>query len=466
MTEAWALTATGLSAAFATGALTPEAALESVLHRIEAGNPALNAVVTIDLQGARRAAAAAGTRWRCGQSLGPLDGVPLTIKDNLHVGGLRATWGSRLFADFIAPQDDLPVARLRAAGAVIVGKTNTPELSLSGYTDNLVFGSTGNPWAPALSPGGSSGGPVAAVSSGMGPLALATDAGGSIRRPSGHAGVAGLKPGVGRVPQRFGFPALAHDLQVIGPIARCVADLRTAFLLMAPALPPVAPSLGRLRIGSFAAIGNAPIEPAVTAAFAAACDVLRAQGHSVTAIAPLWDPDEVGALFSILASVGVARVMTTMPGWETNVTAAIAKQAHAGFAVSATDYVLALDRLSAFRAGLLDAMRGWDVIATPSSPALPWPRANPYPTPIDGRTAPPGAAAIFSTAINLAGLPAIVVPAPLPPGALPVGLQLIAAPDREILLLDLAEHFEAASPWRQIAIAAEPTLLNCEETAH
>ena len=154
MRDAWALTAADLTAAYATGAATPEAALESVLGRIEAVNPDLNAVVTIDLVGARAAAAAAGARWRAGQALGPLDGIPLTVKDNLFVGGLRATWGSALFVDFIAPQDDLPVARLRAAGAVIVGKTNTPELSLSGYTDNLVFGSTGNPWAPALSPGG------------------------------------------------------------------------------------------------------------------------------------------------------------------------------------------------------------------------------------------------------------------------------------------------------------------------
>src|SRR6202158_5627437 len=204
MRDAWALTAAALTAAYATGAATPEDALDSVWGRSEAVNPELNAVVTIDLAGARAAAAAAGARWRDGRALGPLDGIPLTVKDNLFVGGLRATWGSALFADFIAPQDDLPVARLRAAGAVIVGKTNTPELSLSGYTDNLVFGSTRHPPAPAPSPGGSSGGPVAAVASGMAPLALATDAGGSIRRPAGHAGVAGVEPGLCQGARRVG----------------------------------------------------------------------------------------------------------------------------------------------------------------------------------------------------------------------------------------------------------------------
>jgi aspartyl-tRNA(Asn)/glutamyl-tRNA(Gln) amidotransferase subunit A len=452
MPDAWTLTAADLTAAYGTGAATPEDALESVLGRIEAVNPELNAVVTIDLAGARAAAAAACARWRDGQALGPLDGIPLTVKDNLFVGGLRATWGSALFVDFIAPQDDLPVARLRAAGAVIIGKTNTPELSLSGYTDNLVFGSTGNPWAPALSPGGSSGGPVAAVASGMAPLALATDAGGSIRRPAGHAGVAGLKPGLGQVPRRFGFPPLAHDLQVIGPIARCVADLRSMFTIMAPAARQSAARPARaLRIGSFAAIGDAPVEPAVTAAFMAACDVLRAQGHEVTPIAPLWDPDAVNTLFGLLAAAGVARVMASIPEWENRVTASIAELARTGLTLSATDYLQGLDRLAAFRSGMLDAIANWDVIATPSSPALPWPRTSPYPTPIAGQIALPRTAATFSTAVNLAGLPAIIVPAPVLPGALPVGLQLIGAPATEDLLLDLAEQFERASPWCQIA---------------
>jgi aspartyl-tRNA(Asn)/glutamyl-tRNA(Gln) amidotransferase subunit A len=448
--DAWALTATELAAAYATGAVTPEGALQSVLSRIEAVNGELNAVVTIDLAGARTAAAAATARWRARQPLGPLDGIPLTVKDNLFVGGLRATWGSALFADFIAPQDDLPVARLRAAGAVIVGKTNTPELSLSGYTDNLVFGSTGNPWAPSLSPGGSSGGPVAAVASGMAPLALATDAGGSIRRPAGHTGVAGLKPGLGRVPRRFGFPPLAHDLQVIGPIARCVADLRTMFRIIAPTRQPTPPKRA-LRIGSFAAIGDAPVEPAVTTAFLTACDILRARGHEVTPIAPLWDPEAVNTLFGLLTAAGVARVVAPMADWESRVTASIAELARKGMTLSATDYVQALDRLAAFRATMLDAMADWDVIATPSSPALPWPRTTPYPSPIAGQVATPRTAATFSTAINLAGLPAIVVPAPVPSNSLPVGLQLIGTPDAEELLLDLAEQFERASPWRQIA---------------
>ena len=197
------------------------------------------------------------------------------------------TWGSLLFAEHVAPQDDLPVARLRAAGAVIVGKTNTPELALAGYTDNRLFGATGNPWAPTLTPGGSSGGAVAGVSAGFGPLAVATDAGGSIRRPSGHTGVAGLKPGVGRVPRRYGFPPLAQDLQVIGLVARAIADLQLAFAAISTTQPERrdAPPAGRsLRIGAFGTVGDAPVDPPVTAAFAAACEALREMGHTVEII--------------------------------------------------------------------------------------------------------------------------------------------------------------------------------------
>jgi aspartyl-tRNA(Asn)/glutamyl-tRNA(Gln) amidotransferase subunit A len=446
----WTLTATELTAAYAGGRTTPQRALESVLGRIETVNSRLNAIVTLDLAGAREAAAAAGARLRDGRSLGPLDGVPVTVKDNLFVGGLRATWGSAVFADFVAPRDDLPVAALRAAGAVILGKTNTPELALSGYTANPVFGSTGNPWAPALSPGGSSGGAVAGVASGMGPLALATDSGGSIRRPAGHAGVAGLKPGVGRVPRRHGFPPLAQNLQVIGPISRCIADLRTMFSIIATPGGLSRPA-GSLRIACFGAIGDHPVDPAVAAAFGLACDALRDQGHSVTPIAPLWNPEEVADLFGLLAAVGAARVMATAPGWEALATEHIARQVKIGAGVSATEYVAALDRLAAFRWGMIDALAAWDAVATPASPALAWPRAESGPAAIDGRAVGPRTASVFSTAINLAGLPAVVVPAPVLPGALPAGLQLIGGPMSEEMLLDLAAQMERACPWMRIA---------------
>ncbi|CAH0161212.1 amidase [Roseomonas sp. CECT 9278] len=446
---AWALDATALAAAFRGRTLDPVAALDSCLARAEATNPVLNAIVTFDIAGARQAAEASAARHRTGAPLGLFDGVPITVKDNLYVGGLRATWGSRLFADHVAPRDDIPVARLRACGAVIIGKTNTPELALSGFTDNAVFGSTGNPWAPNRQPGGSSGGAVAAVAAGMGPVAIATDAGGSLRRPAGHAGVATLKATPGRVPRRWGFPALATDFQVIGPIARSVRDLRAAFDLIGEAhTAPATPA--RLTILAVSRCGDAPVDPGVRAAFEDALGVLRGLGHAVTEVPAPWDPEEVGALFATIAAVGVARVVAGQAGWEALVTPAIRAQAETGLAMTAPDYLRALDRIGVLRAELRDWIAGVDVLATPSAAVLPWPRDRPGPAMVDGVAVGPRAAALYSTVINLAALPAAVVPS-APVGGLPTGLQLVAGPFREELLLDLAEAYEGARPWQPLA---------------
>ncbi len=456
MTDAplWRQSAAELSAAYATGAATPEAALDSVLARLEQVNGTLNAVVTLDEAGARVAAQASARRWRDGAALGKLDGVPITVKDNLFVGGLRATWGSLLYADHMAPQDDLSVAALRAAGAVILGKTNTPELALSGHTDNRIFGSTGNPWNPARSAGGSSGGAVAAVAGGVGPIALATDAGGSTRRPAGLTGLLGLKPGVGRVPRRYGFPALAHDLQAIGTITRCVADLRAVFTAISagPGLPVGERALRIAYFDSFPeAFGGTQIDPAVTAAFEAGLAVLRGLGHRVEAVAPFWNPQEVGAIFAGLTAAGVARVVRRVPDWRDKVTPGIAAQADAAPNAGAADYLDLLDRLAAFRWGVVDSFAGFDLLATPTAAAVDWPRTEFFPATIDGRPAGPRAAAVFSTAVNLAGLPGLSIPAPVPAGTMPIGLQLVAPLGGEERLLHIAAAFEAAAPWPRLA---------------
>ena len=190
----WALSATELMAGYVAGRFTPLDAIDSVLERIDDVNPLVNAVVTSDADGARRAAAASAERHRTGKPLSAIDGVPITVKDNIPVKGMRSTWGSRVFANYTPEADELPIARLRNAGGIIVGKTNCPEFTLQGYTDNVLFGPTRNPWNLALTPGGSSGGAVTAVAAGLGPVAIGTDGGGSIRRPASHTGLIGLKP--------------------------------------------------------------------------------------------------------------------------------------------------------------------------------------------------------------------------------------------------------------------------------
>lgn len=445
----WALDAADLVEAYRTGRLDPVAALEACIARAEVVNPILNAIVTFDRSGARSAAEASAARWRTGMPLSALDGVPLTIKDNLFVGGLRATWGSRLHAGHIAARDDIPVARLRAAGAVILGKTNTPELALAGFTDNPVFGSTGNPWAPGRQPGGSSGGAVAAVAAGLGPLAIATDAGGSLRRPAGHAGVATIKATPGRVPRRWGFPPLAGDFQVIGPIARSVRDLRRTLAVIGDHRG-ASPTPARLRILAVSRCGRAPVDPGVLAAFEAALGGLQELGHMIEQAPAPWDPDEVGALFATIASVGVARAVADQDDWQTLVTPAIRAQAEAGLALPATRYLRALDRIAMLRAELADWIAAVDVVATPSAAVLPWPRDQAAPDMVAGTPAGPRAAAIYATVVNLAALPAVVVPS-MPVDGLPTGLQLIGGAFREEMLLDLAEAYERARPWQRLA---------------
>src|SRR5262249_35327947 len=156
--------------------------------------PELNAFVQIDRDGARRQAAESTARRRNGRSLGSIDGIPVSIKDNIHAAGLRASWGSLLLADNVVMRDDICVERLRAAGAVIIGKTTTPEFALLGRTESRLSGYTRNPWDRHLTPGGSSGGAVASVSAAMAPLAIGTDAGGSTRMPAGYTGLVGLRP--------------------------------------------------------------------------------------------------------------------------------------------------------------------------------------------------------------------------------------------------------------------------------
>src|SRR5262249_49141727 len=229
----------------------------------------------------RRAARAA--RWRAAYRQGQHPGA--RPPSNL---------GHRLYADFVPARDELPVARVRAAGAVILGKTNVPEFTLQGYTDNPLFGPTRNPWNLALTPGGSSGGAVACVASGLGPIALGTDGGGSIRRPASHVGVVGLKPSRGRVPRCDGFPTIPLDFEAVGAIARTVGDVVLAMRAItdpdardpASAAFTDAPFAAaeeprRRRILYVPTFAGAPVDPEIAASVAASARAFERLGHAV-----------------------------------------------------------------------------------------------------------------------------------------------------------------------------------------
>ena len=209
----WRLMAGALVDGYRDGGFTPLDAVHACLRRIERCEPELNAMACVDASGALTAAQASTERWRDGQPLSSLDGVPLTLKDNLHAAGLPTRWGSRLLLSAPRPRDEVPVLRSREAGLVVLGKTSLPEFALQGFTMNALTGVTRNPWNTQLTPGGSSGGAVVSVAAGYASMALVTDGGGSVRRPAAYCGVAGFKPSTGLVPRGDGLPdlVLGHE---------------------------------------------------------------------------------------------------------------------------------------------------------------------------------------------------------------------------------------------------------------
>jgi aspartyl-tRNA(Asn)/glutamyl-tRNA(Gln) amidotransferase subunit A len=436
--------------------------LDAVLARIAAHNRSLNAIVTLDEAGARAAARASTERHASGRALGPLDGVPVSIKDNMAVAGLRTTWGSRLFADHVPANDELPVARLRAAGAVILGKTNTPEFAMQGHTDNLVFGPTHNPWNTALTPGGSSGGAVAAVAAGFGPLALGTDGGGSTRRPASHTNLVGLKPSLGRIPRADGFPPIFLDYEVIGPIARTVDDV--ILLMQALAAPDardacsqpfvrlpfeVPQEAPRCRILQIATFGDAPVDREIAASIDDAAEQLRGLGHVVENVASFDIPVEVTGRWMTLSQAGLAQMLESHEGWRERLTPAAVANADAGRVLPATvlfDLLRAVDRM---KSRLGQTMAQYDLILTPAAAALPWPVEQSHPPHIDGREVGPRGHALFTGFVNAAGLPAIALPCRASADGLPIGMQVIGRWGADGLLCALARELERERRWHE-----------------
>ncbi|MDA9521926.1 hypothetical protein XI06_16815 [Bradyrhizobium sp. CCBAU 11434] len=440
----WAMSACEFARAFADG-LSPRAVIEATLSHIAATNPRVNAIVTLDASGALAAADASAKRWRDGRPASALDGVPVTVKDNILAAGLRATWGSKLYRDFVTGEDELPVRRLREAGAIILGKTNVPEFTVHGYTDNALFGTTGNPWDPALTPGGSSGGAVAAVASGMCALALATDGGGSIRRPAAHTGLVGFKPSRDIVARGKGFPAILGEFEVIGPIARCVEDIRAAMEVIAAPLWSrlmAEPTLPRLRIAYVPTFGDAPVDPIIRDVIERTIVQARALGLDVETVAPFTLADPLDAVWPVISQTGIAWLLERHPGWQGQVSPAIVEMEAAGRSLSARDYLNALDQVAALRRSFDALFAQYDFLITPSTAAMPWPATESHPAVIDGQPVGPRGHAVFTAIANALGLPAISLPCIIPDGALPVGLQVIADRDHDGRLIRFAREYE------------------------
>ncbi len=428
--------------------------------RVTLRNAALNAIVQFDAEAVLAEARAVDTRLATGEAL-PLAGVTFTAKDNLWVGGRRVTQGSRLFEDFIAPRDAWAVARMRALGAVLLGITNCSEFACKGVTTNLVYGPTRHPHDAALTPGGSSGGAAAAVAAGLGTVALGTDAGGSVRRPAAHCGLAGFKPSSGLVPHPWGFAEPNYGQSVIGVLACDVADAAFVFdaLLMFDAADPAGvpidvalqagaavsePSPKALRIAWSPRLGcDFAIDDDVLAALQRRVDALRAAGWTVDDADPDW-PDGVreypllALQQSGLQALYGARLADARERIDPDLVAQI--EAGARWSPAQLADVLRLRERIAARLGRF--FERYDLLLAPTAPVVAWPLGQLGPSTIGGRPAGPRGHAAFTPLFNGPGVPACSVPAGTVRG-LPIGLQVVGPRLEDARVLRMAATIEA-----------------------
>ncbi len=471
--ELWSLSALALARGYRAREFSPLEALESILQRIEALDPGINAIATLDAQGAREAARAAGERVARGGAHA-LCGVPLTVKDLIATRGLRTTGGSRLYENYVPSADSAAVERVRAAGAAIVGKTTTCEFGHKLTGDSALFGVTRNPHDRSRTSGGSSGGAAAGLAAGFGPLALGTDAVGSIRVPAAFCGVIGMKPSFGLVPRAPGLPPSWDSLVHTGPMGRTVGDVallleaiagpdnrdRASIALPANFRPPSAfgeVDVRALRIGFAATLGDAPVKPSVAAAVQDAVETLRGDGCTVLADAP----DLRGALETVrtiglselfasrendaheereLLDPSLRRILETNPG------------------ASASDYVRAtLHRTTLWRA-MQALFERVDVLVLPAVPIPAFASGEIGVTLIDGVAVDAHLGwSPFSFPFNLTGLPALTIPTRLRAGGLPAGLQIVGPQYAEATLLAVAAAYERAIGPRALIAELEVT---------
>jgi aspartyl-tRNA(Asn)/glutamyl-tRNA(Gln) amidotransferase subunit A len=445
------------------GELSAVEAFDAVAARIEALNPALNALVRFDPEQGRAQAREADRRLRAGDPA-PLLGVPYTVKDNLWVEGVRVSQGSRRFEDFVAPQDAFAVARLREAGAVFAGITNCSEFACKGVTVNRLFGATRHPYDLALTPGGSSGGAAAAVAAGLAPLALCTDGGGSTRRPASHTGVVGMKPTAGLVPHPLGFPEPVFGNAVVGQMGRRVADV--VALLDAIARPSLADPQGlpvalwnraeadparlprTLRIAHSPRFGlDVPVDPDVAASVEAAVERLAHEGFRIERADPAWPAGAGEAALMPLQLAGLAALYgDALRRGEWDADPDIAAQIEAGLKISGAEVANALFARDALYRAFDAFFMQHDLLLTPTTPCTAWPLAQNGPREIAGVPVGPRGHAVFTPLINHCFLPACSVPVGLDRRGLPIGLQVVGPRYADARVLALAGRIEAACP--------------------
>ena len=433
--------------------------LDLHLARIAERNPQLNAIVSLDEERARAAASAADEATARGEALGPLHGLPFAFKDTHDVAGWRTTYGSPLFAEHVPETDDLVVARIRAAGAVTIGKTNVPEFAAGSHTFNTVFGTTLNPIDPARSAGGSSGGAACAVRAGMVPLADGSDMGGSLRNPASFCGVVGLRPSLGRVPS-WPTDNYWETLSVSGPLARDVDDLALLLSVVAgpdPRVPtalgeagslfapPLSGGLAGLRVAVSTDLGGLlEVDGEVARVVTETASVFDAAGATVDPAHPALDlaDDTFRTLRAWHFQAALGALLGAHPD---SFKQSLADNIRAGEPLTGADVARAFRQRTTLAERMRVFFEWYDVLLLPTSQVPPFPADQEFPPSINGR--PMGSYLDWMRSayvITVTGCPAISVPAGETTDGLPVGVQIVAPFGADRRLLEVAAAFERA----------------------
>jgi amidase len=457
MSDLCQMSATALIAEIKKGAISPVDVMEASIARIEAVDPAVNAMVTHDFDAALSVAKAAEAKHHKGESIGLLAGLPVAIKDLEATAGMRTTYGSIPFRDHIPEQDDLSVAQVKAAGGIVIGKTNTPEFGTGGNTWNDVFGVTGNPYDPTKTCAGSSGGSAVALATGMVPLASGSDFGGSLRTPAGFCGIIGYRPSPGLVPDVDKANALA-PFAVLGPMARHVAD---AVLLLNAQMsvdnrdpfspntlrllpdPMKAASLDSIKVAVSDDLGVAPVADEIKQVFSSRMGILSSAFQSFE-----WqDPDftDVHNCFEILRGVSyVAGMKDLVDQHRDHISPLIIDNVERALSYNLADVAMAHQTQSILARKWLALFDQVDVVICPAASVSPFPHAQRYIDQIDGQVMPTymrWLALCYAPTMVMAC--SLVVPCGVDDHGMPFGIQLLGPPGGDQRLLEIGLAIEA-----------------------
>ncbi len=444
--------------------VTSQEITETIIERIEKINPLINAYCTPTFETARDMAKQADHAVKNGEKLGLLHGIPTSIKDLFLTKGIRTTFGSMIYEHNIPEDDEVVVKRLKEAGIVLLGKTNTPEFGYAGVTHNLVFGKSRNPWNTERIPGGSTGGGAAAVASGLGPLTLGNDGGGSVRIPAACCGVFGHKPSLGRVPIFPRRELHAESYVHVGPIVRYVKD--AALMLDAikgphdgdryslpddntSYLDNISKKPDKLKIGYSLDLGYAKIiDPDIEKNIITSVEKFDEIDWRVENVKlKIKKPNT--AFYTFYTADYAYDLKSKLKEWRDKIDPELIKMVDAGFGYSGLDVMRAMSQRTKLYEAFYEFFKSYDILITPTIAIPPFELGIFYPPQINGKNVSPTAWMPFTFPFNITGHPAASIPCGWTDEGLPIGMQIVGNRFKDLLVLQVSQAFEEIAPWQE-----------------